>query len=101
VLTPAKPTSNSTFIQYRAALRLVYKYQRTANVCSLAWDQLWTMPFDDMAKIVKSRKASSKKTNYEEKVRTKKWLLFFIRLFVLTSTFLYVGFSCLLAIHYD
>ena len=69
-LTPAKPTSNSTFIQYRAALRLLYKYQRTSGVCCKSWDQLWTMPFDDMAKIVKNRKALTKKANYEEKVRS-------------------------------
>ena len=98
-LTPDKPTSNSTFIQYRAALRLLYKYQRTSGVCSKAWDQLWTMPFDDMAKIVKSRKAITKKANYEEKVRALRE--FFLLNIVSHYSLLKPGFCCIFSLHYN
>jgi hypothetical protein len=67
-LTPDKPTKISTFSQYKAMFRRLYKYQLTYNVIGLIWDQVWTLPFESLAQHVKTREPMRKKANYEEKV---------------------------------
>ena len=65
---PNKPTGPSTFGQYKAVFRKIYKVQMAQNVLATYWDKLWLEPLDELAAHVKERVPLSKKKNYAEKV---------------------------------
>ena len=65
---PAKPVGKQTIDQYKAVLLWVYKTQTARRVLSLVWDQIWTLPCEQLHKVVKERRSAMKKLNYEEKL---------------------------------
>ena len=65
---PKKPIGKCTFNIYKACIRRIYKTQVARRVCSLPWDHIWQMGFDDLASHVKERAPMLKKELYEEKV---------------------------------
>jgi hypothetical protein len=65
---PANPVGKQTIDQYKAVLRWVYKTQTARRVLSLVWDQIWTLPCEQLHKVVKERRSAMKKLNYEEKL---------------------------------
>lgn len=66
--TPKNPVSQSTFDQYKATFRLIYKSQKTKRVLSSLWDEIWLTGLDDLHAHVKERKAAVKKQTQAEKV---------------------------------
>jgi hypothetical protein len=65
---PTKPVGKQTIDQYKAVLRWIYKSQTAQRVLSLVWDQIWTLPCENLHKVVKERRSAMKKLNYEEKL---------------------------------
>ena len=66
---PTKPVGKQTIDQYKAVLRLVYKMQTPQRVLGLVWDQIWTLPCEQLHKVVKERRSAIKKLNYKEKLK--------------------------------
>ena len=65
---PKKPTTISVFNAYKAVMRKIYKEQKTLNVLSLQWDDIWTDACRDIELHVKNRAPKVKKETYQEKV---------------------------------
>jgi hypothetical protein len=65
---PAKPVGKQTIDQYKAVLRWVYKNQTAQRVLGLVWDQIWTLPCEQIHKVVKERRGAIKRLNYDEKL---------------------------------
>jgi hypothetical protein len=65
---PTKPVGKQTIDQYKAVLRWIYKSQTAQRVLALVWDQIWTLPCENLHKVVKERRSAMKKLNYEEKL---------------------------------
>jgi Centromere DNA-binding protein complex CBF3 subunit, domain 2/Transcriptional activator of glycolytic enzymes len=65
---PSKPVSKSTFDQYKAMLRKVYRIQKMRGVLSAQWDDLWTNHCDSIRKHVLQRAPKKKKETYQEKM---------------------------------
>jgi hypothetical protein len=65
---PEKPISKSTFDQYKAMLRKVYKIQKMRGILSAQWNDLWTNHCDSIRKHVLQRMPKKKKETYQEKM---------------------------------
>ena len=66
--TPTHPIKPSTFSQYKAVFRKIFKVQIARRVTSQTWEQIWQMCFDDLFQHVKERAPMIKKQTYQEKV---------------------------------
>jgi hypothetical protein len=55
-------------VQYKAAIREIYKYQVAKKVCSSNWDQIWLMCLETLQTLVKTRRAANNKKNHVEKL---------------------------------
>jgi hypothetical protein len=65
---PSKPVGKQTIDQYKAVLCWVYKNQTAQRVLGLVWDQICTLPCEQLHKGVKERRSAIKKLNYKEKL---------------------------------
>ena len=65
---PETGIGESTFIQYKAAVKHIYDEQHACNINNLSWDQIWTSRCDTCLSVVKGRRTRIKKKNYFEKV---------------------------------
>jgi hypothetical protein len=65
---PKIPVQNSTMDQYKAVFRKVHKQQSAQRVTSSHWEQIWTLPLENLHKLVKQRRQSVRKCNYAEKL---------------------------------
>ena len=66
--TPKKPISESCCAQHKQVFRKIYKVEIARGCQNKGWDHIWQEPLDQVYRIVKTRKASVRKANYEEKV---------------------------------
>ena len=65
---PALPVQNSTMDQYKAVFRKLHKQQSAQRVTSSHWEQIWTLPLENLHKLVKQRRQSVRKATYAEKL---------------------------------
>ena len=65
---PSNPVKKSTFDQYKAMLRKVYRIQKVKGILSAQWDDLWTTHCDQVRKHVLQREPKKKKETYQEKM---------------------------------
>jgi hypothetical protein len=65
---PKKPVQLSTIDQYKAVFRHLHKRQCAQRVTSSVWEQIWTLPLVELHNLVKNRRSSVKRSNYEEKL---------------------------------
>jgi hypothetical protein len=67
-LEPENPIQNSTMDQYKAVFRKVHKQQSAQRVTSSVWEQIWTLPIENLHKLVKQRRNCVRKAIYAEKL---------------------------------
>jgi hypothetical protein len=48
---PDNPVQNSTMDQYKAVFRKVHKQQSAQRVTSSVWEQIWTLPIENLHKL--------------------------------------------------
>jgi hypothetical protein len=65
---PNNPVQNSTMDQYKAVFRKVHKQQSAQRVTSSVWEQIWTLPLENLHKLVKERRNCVRKATYAEKL---------------------------------
>jgi hypothetical protein len=65
---PANPTGESSFATHKTVLRWIWKDQIARRVCPLTWEQIWSIPLQNLHTLVKNRRPHQKRKNYEEKV---------------------------------
>ena len=65
---PDNPVQNSTMDQYKAVFRKVHKQQSAQRVTSNVWEQIWTLPVENLHKLVKQRRNCVRKATYAEKL---------------------------------
>jgi hypothetical protein len=54
--------------QYKEAFRKVHKQQSVQCVTSSIWEQFWTLPIENLHKLVKQRRNCVRKATYAEKL---------------------------------
>jgi hypothetical protein len=54
--------------QYKAVFRKLHKQQSAQRVMSSHWEQIWTLPLENLHKLVKQRRQSVRKATYAEKL---------------------------------
>jgi hypothetical protein len=59
-LEPDNPVQNSTMDQYKAVFRKVHKQQSAQRVTRSVWEQIWTLPIENLHKLVKQRRNCGK-----------------------------------------
>jgi hypothetical protein len=65
---PKNPIQNSTMDQYKAVFRKVHKQQSAQRVTSSVWEQIWTLPIENLHKLVKQRRNCVRKATYAQKL---------------------------------
>jgi hypothetical protein len=65
---PTKPVGKKMIDQYKAVLHWIYKSQTAQQILGLVWDQIWTLPYEQLHKVVKERRSAIKKLNYDKKL---------------------------------
>jgi hypothetical protein len=65
---PALPVQNSTMDQYKAVFRKLHKQQSAQRVTGSHWEQIWTLPLENLHKLVKQRRQKVRKATYAEKL---------------------------------
>jgi len=60
----------SSFMQYRACLRKIHKWQVARRCNSRSWEEIWTEHMETLESFVKKRKSAQKRANYEEKMES-------------------------------
>ena len=66
-LEPEDPVGEATISLYKTVIHTIYVEQTAKRIQSRTWDQVWTLPLQNLHNLVEIRQATAAKCNYKEK----------------------------------